>query len=64
MISSYRSPSLEIFIVCWFYTDMCVSSQAGHFPPTALNQMIGGLVGQLLSGATGQMGTVAENLNL
>ncbi|XP_059370041.1 large proline-rich protein BAG6 isoform X2 [Carassius carassius] len=29
--------------------------QAGHFPPAALNQMIGGLVGQLLSGAAGQM---------
>lgn len=30
--------------------------QAGQFPPAALNQMIGGLVGQLLTGATGQMG--------
>ncbi|XP_051718296.1 large proline-rich protein BAG6 isoform X1 [Ctenopharyngodon idella] len=29
--------------------------QAGQFPPAALNQMIGGLVGQLLTGATGQM---------
>ncbi|XP_052472302.1 large proline-rich protein BAG6-like isoform X1 [Carassius gibelio] len=29
--------------------------QAGQFPPAALNQMIGGLVGQLLSGAAGQM---------
>lgn len=28
--------------------------QAGHFPPAALNQMIGGLVGQLLTGAAGQ----------
>uniref|UniRef100_A0A8C2G004 BCL2-associated athanogene 6 n=1 Tax=Cyprinus carpio TaxID=7962 RepID=A0A8C2G004_CYPCA len=31
--------------------------QAGHFPPAALNQMIGGLVGQLLSGAAGQTTT-------
>lgn len=31
--------------------------QGGHIPPAALNQMIGGLVGQLLTGATGQMGT-------
>ncbi|KAG1952241.1 large proline-rich protein BAG6 isoform X1 [Pimephales promelas] len=29
--------------------------QAGQFPPAALNQMIGGLVGQLLTGATGEM---------
>ncbi|XP_051966207.1 large proline-rich protein BAG6-like isoform X2 [Xyrauchen texanus] len=29
--------------------------QSGHIPPAALNQMIGGLVGQLLTGATGQM---------
>uniref|UniRef100_A0A672L4D4 BCL2-associated athanogene 6 n=1 Tax=Sinocyclocheilus grahami TaxID=75366 RepID=A0A672L4D4_SINGR len=29
--------------------------QAGHFPPAALNQMVGGLVSQLLSGAAGQM---------
>lgn len=29
--------------------------QGGHIPPAALNQMIGGLVGQLLTGATGQM---------
>ncbi|XP_051963414.1 large proline-rich protein BAG6 [Xyrauchen texanus] len=29
--------------------------QPGHIPPTALNQMIGGLVGQLLTGAAGQM---------
>uniref|UniRef100_A0A8C2HRY4 BCL2-associated athanogene 6 n=1 Tax=Cyprinus carpio TaxID=7962 RepID=A0A8C2HRY4_CYPCA len=48
-------PSSDVLIVCWFYTDVCVSSQAGHFPPAALNQMIGGLVGQLLSGAAGQM---------
>ncbi|XP_073673373.1 large proline-rich protein BAG6 isoform X1 [Garra rufa] len=34
--------------------------QAGHFPPTALNQMIGGLVGQLLTGAAGQMGTATQ----
>lgn len=38
---------------------VCVFFQAGHFPPAALNQVIGGLVGQLLSGAAGQMGTVA-----
>uniref|UniRef100_A0A673KN93 BCL2-associated athanogene 6 n=1 Tax=Sinocyclocheilus rhinocerous TaxID=307959 RepID=A0A673KN93_9TELE len=31
--------------------------QAGHFPPAALNQMIGGLVGQLLSGAADQTTT-------
>ncbi|XP_065136809.1 large proline-rich protein BAG6 [Paramisgurnus dabryanus] len=30
--------------------------QAGQMPPNALNQMIGGLVGQLLTGAAGQMG--------
>uniref|UniRef100_A0A672L4B6 BCL2-associated athanogene 6 n=1 Tax=Sinocyclocheilus grahami TaxID=75366 RepID=A0A672L4B6_SINGR len=48
-------PSSDLFIVCWFYTDVCVSSQAGHFPPAALNQMVGGLVSQLLSGAAGQM---------
>ncbi|KAA0702201.1 Large proline-rich protein BAG6 [Triplophysa tibetana] len=29
--------------------------QGGPIPPAALNQMIGGLVGQLLTGATGQM---------
>ncbi|XP_051521383.1 large proline-rich protein BAG6-like isoform X2 [Myxocyprinus asiaticus] len=29
--------------------------QPGHIPPAALNQMIGGLVGQLLTGAAGQM---------
>uniref|UniRef100_A0A673NJ42 BCL2-associated athanogene 6 n=1 Tax=Sinocyclocheilus rhinocerous TaxID=307959 RepID=A0A673NJ42_9TELE len=31
--------------------------QAGHFPPAALNQMVGGLVSQLLSGAAGQTTT-------
>lgn len=36
---------------------VCVFHQAGHFPPAALNQMIGGLVGQLLTGAAGQTGT-------
>uniref|UniRef100_A0A8C2G0B1 BCL2-associated athanogene 6 n=1 Tax=Cyprinus carpio TaxID=7962 RepID=A0A8C2G0B1_CYPCA len=50
-------PSSDVLIVCWFYTDVCVSSQAGHFPPAALNQMIGGLVGQLLSGAAGTPST-------
>uniref|UniRef100_A0A671MZ10 BCL2-associated athanogene 6 n=1 Tax=Sinocyclocheilus anshuiensis TaxID=1608454 RepID=A0A671MZ10_9TELE len=31
--------------------------QAGHFPPAALNQMVGGLVSQLFSGAAGQTTT-------
>uniref|UniRef100_A0A673NDE3 BCL2-associated athanogene 6 n=1 Tax=Sinocyclocheilus rhinocerous TaxID=307959 RepID=A0A673NDE3_9TELE len=50
-------PSSDLFIVCWFYTDVCGSSQAGHFPPAALNQMVGGLVSQLLSGAAGTPST-------
>lgn len=59
-IVHYDSRScLDLFIVCWFYKDACISPQAGQFPPAALNQMIGGLVGQLLTGATGQMGIFA-----
>ncbi|XP_059390150.1 large proline-rich protein BAG6-like isoform X2 [Carassius carassius] len=35
--------------------------QAGQFPPAALNQMIGGLVGQLLSGAAASQTTTSSS---
>uniref|UniRef100_A0A9J7XXR1 BCL2-associated athanogene 6 n=2 Tax=Cyprinus carpio TaxID=7962 RepID=A0A9J7XXR1_CYPCA len=41
-----------LLYVCVQGIHMCVSPQAGHFPPAALNQMIGGLVGQLLTPST------------